>query len=131
MIEARDNGESSIIGGDDAATLLAIDGWAGGDGVGDVGVGVDVDDGEGSGARFSPLGVARGIGTGAEDRGRGCGFGPSSTKVTRITGIDGDASGTDPKALNGGAEDKGDSTNGPDWITGVGGSGLVLPTGRG
>lgn len=91
----------------------------GGEGAGDVGLGVD-DDGEESGARFSPLGVARGIGTGAEDGGRGCGFGPSSTKVTRFAGIDGDARGTDPKLLNGGAKVEGDSTNGLVSIAGVG-----------
>ncbi len=132
MIEARDNGESSTVGGEDAATL-AVDGWVGGDGVGDVGMGVD-DDAEESGARFSPFGVARGIGTGAEDEGRRGDFGPSSTKVTRIAGIDGVANGTDPKPLNGDAKVEGDSTNGPAWITGVGdcaGIGIVLPAGRG
>jgi hypothetical protein len=110
MIEARDNGESSTVGGDDVATL-GMEGWVGAVGVGDVGVGVD-DDGEETGARFSPLVVARGIATGAEDGGRDCGFGPSSTKVTRIAGIDGDASGTDPKALKEGDIAVGDSTNG-------------------
>lgn len=82
----------------------------GGDGVDDVGMGVD-DDGEESGARFDG---ARGIGTGteAEDGGRGGDFGPSSTKVTRDSGIDGVASGTDQKPLNGGAKVEGDSTNG-------------------
>lgn len=64
MIEARDNGESSTVGGDDAATL----GCVAGDGVGDVGVGVD-DDGE-IGARFSPLVEARGLAIGADDGGR-------------------------------------------------------------
>jgi hypothetical protein len=108
MIEARDNGESSTVGGDDAATL-GIEGCIGAVGVGDVGVGVD-DDGEEIGARFSPLVVERGI---AMDGGRGCGFGPSSTKATRITGIDGDANGTDPKALKDGDNVVGDSTKGP------------------
>ena len=65
MIEARDNGESSPVCGDDAATL----GCVAGDGVGDVGVGVD-DDGEETGARFSPLVEARGIAIGAADGGR-------------------------------------------------------------
>jgi hypothetical protein len=104
MIEARDNGESSVRGGD--AATLAVEGWVGGDGVG---MGVD-DDGEEDGARLS-FGGARGIGTGAEDGGRGSDFGPSSTKVTRVTGIDGVASGTDPKPWNGGAKVEGDSTS--------------------
>ena len=126
MMEARDKGESSTIGGDDAGTL-AVEVWVGGDGMGDVGVGVD-DDGEEDGGRLSPLGVARGIGTGAEDGGRGSDFGPSSTKVTRITGMDGVASGTDPKPLNGDVKVEGDSTNG---LAGGAGIGLVLPVGRG
>ena len=129
MIEARDNGESSTVGGDDAATL-AVEGWVGGDGVGDVGMGVD-DNGEEGGTRLSLLGLGRGIGTGAEDMGRGSDFGPSSTKVTRITGVDGVASGTDPKPLNGGAKVEGDSTNGLARVGGCAGIRFVLPAGRG
>jgi hypothetical protein len=129
MIEARDNGESSIVGGDDGATL-AVEGWVGGDGVGGVGVGVE-DDGEEDGARLSPFRATRGIGTGAEDEGRGSDFGPSSTKVTRLTGIDEVASGTDPKPLNGGAIVEGDSTNRPARVGSCAGIGLVLPAGRG
>lgn len=125
MIEARDNGESSTVGGDDAVTL-AVEGWVGGDGVGDVGMGVD-DEEEESGVRLSLLGGARGIGIGAEEDGD---FGPSSTKVTRIIGRDGLASGTDAKPLNGGVKIEGDSTNGPAWIIGVGDCAGVLPAGR-
>ncbi len=96
--------------------------------VGDVGVAVDDDEEEG-GARFSLLDAARGTGTGAEDGGGGCGFGPSSTKFTRVIGIYGIARGTD-----GGDKVEGDSTNGPVWTKGVGGCneiGLVLLAGSG
>ena len=78
MIEARDSGESLIAGGATIAggadtDIRPVEGWARGDTDAEAETGVG-EAGEEAGARLSLFETARGIGTGKEDGGLGCGF---------------------------------------------------------
>jgi hypothetical protein len=78
MIEARDSGESSTAGGAEIAggadtDIRPVEGWTRGDTDADAETGVG-EEGEEAGARLSLFETARGIGTGKEDGGLGCGF---------------------------------------------------------
>jgi len=83
MIEARDNGESSMAGGADTDTRLVVGPVGGGDryaeGAGVAEVGAE------RGARFSPFETARGIGTGWEEGNVDCTLYPSP-ELARVIG---------------------------------------------
>jgi len=84
MIEARDNGESSMTGGADTDTRLFV-GPVGGDRDAEGAGGADA--GEERGARFSLFETARGIGTGRDDGGIDCTF-CTSPDLARAIGAD-------------------------------------------
>jgi hypothetical protein len=86
MIEARDNGESSMAGGGTNTDIWPVEGWVGGDRGAGVGTGV-AEGWETAEVRFSFFETARGIGTGRED-GVDRDFPPSSFKVVWVTGAD-------------------------------------------
>ena len=78
MIEARDSGESSIAGGAEIAggadtDIRPVEKWARGDTDAGAETGIG-EDGEEAGVRLSLFETARGIGTGKEAGGLGCGF---------------------------------------------------------